>query len=124
MKSKRKRLFDKAWKLFSLYIRKRDKGICFTCGKYGDIKTTQAGHFIHGKTTPVYFDEKNVHCQCIKCNYFLDGNRDEYLRKIQMKYGIEEGDRLMREKYKTHYYGIKELYDIIKVYSNKLEKMN
>ena len=29
-KSKRLKLFDKAWKLFSKYIRERDKGQCFT----------------------------------------------------------------------------------------------
>jgi len=115
-KSKRLKLFDKAWALFSLYIRKRDKGQCFTCGKRGDIKEMQAGHFIHGKATPVYFNEYNVHCQCIHCNHYLSGNRDIYLRNIQKKYGIKKGDELLKAKYQTHYYSIKELESIIKKY--------
>ena len=55
------RLRDRAWILCSEYIRKRDKGICFTCGEPGD----QAGHFKHGKNCERYFDEYNIHCQCL-----------------------------------------------------------
>ena len=103
-KSKRLKLFDKAWKLFSLYVRIRDKGVCFTCGVKGEIKNMQAGHFIHGKSTPIYFNPFNVNCQCIKCNYFIGGNRDIYLRNVQKKYGIKKGDELLKARYKIHYY--------------------
>jgi hypothetical protein len=119
-KSKRQKLFDKAWSMFSRYIRTRDKGICFTCGAKGEIKTTHAGHFTHGVSTPVYFDEHNVHCQCVKCNHFLDGNRAVYLRNIQKKYGIKEGDRLLKGADETHYYSIKELEAIIEDLKTKL----
>ena len=112
-KSTRTKLFNKAWTLFSKYIRERDKGQCFTCPIKRPIKFMHAGHFIHGKTTPIYFNESNVHCQCPKCNTYLSGNRDVYLRNIQKKYGIKKGDWLMSQRFKTHYYTIKELNEII-----------
>ena len=111
-KNPRKRLFDRAWKAFRDYIIKRDKNVCFTCGKWGD----NGGHFIHGKEKPTYFDPKNVHCQCRRCNLFLDGNRDEYLRKIQLKYGIKKGDRLLKQKYQIKRWSVKELEKIIEKY--------
>jgi DNA-directed RNA polymerase beta' subunit len=119
-KSKRQKLFDKAWGMFSLHIRTRDKGICFTCGADKGIKKTHAGHFTHGKSTPVYFDEHNVHCQCVDCNHFKSGNRGIYLRNIQKKYGIKEGDRLIQAQFETHYYSIKELEAIIEDLKIKL----
>ena len=119
-KSKRLKLFDKAWGLFSRYIRERDKGQCFTCPARGRIEDMQAGHFIHGKATPIYFNEFNVHCQCVKCNHFLSGNRDIYLRNIQKKYGIKKGDELLQARYKTHYYSVKELEAIINKYKGDL----
>jgi len=123
-RSKRLILFDKAWALFSRYIRIRDKGICFTCGKRGEISEMQAGHFTHNKVTPVYFDEHNVHCQCVRCNHFLSGNRDIYLRNIQKKYGIKEGDRLLRARDETHYYSVVELEGIIEKYKKKLKQID
>jgi uncharacterized protein YabN with tetrapyrrole methylase and pyrophosphatase domain len=113
-KSPQRKLFDRAWKLTSEYVRKRDKGQCFTCPVKRDPKEMHAGHFRHGKTAPTYFDLRNVHCQCPKCNTYLSGNRDIYLRNIQKKYGIEVGDELIRESYNTHYYKIEELERIIK----------
>ena len=122
-KSKRLKLFDKAWALCSKYIRIRDKGQCFTCPKRGEISEMQAGHFIHGKSTPIYFNEFNVNCQCVHCNYYLGGNRDIYLRNIQKKYGIKKGDELLRLRDQTHYYSVVELKGIIEKYKEKLKRL-
>lgn len=111
-KSKKRILFDKVWKVFSKYVRMRDKGVCFTCGQPGNM----AGHFVHGKHKPTYFRDDNVHCQCPKCNFFLNGNRDVYLRKIQLKYGIERGDELLGLKTKTKNWTIPELETLLKIY--------
>ncbi len=119
-----KTLQNKAWKLCSEYIRRRDGGKCFTCGIQRDIKEMHAGHFRHGKTTPLYYNETNVHCQCPKCNTYLSGNRDIYLRNIQLKYGIEHGDWLIKESRKVHRYKRKELEDIIEYYTDALDKLS
>ena len=95
-KAKRvKSLHNKAWDLWSIYIRTRDKGQCFTCparswneelGEY-DIRGMQAGHYRHGVRD---FDDKNIHCQCVTCNKWKHGKLDIYGRRLIEKYGLEE----------------------------------
>ena len=122
-KSKKQKLFEKAWKICSEYIRRRDKGKCFTCSTIKHWKGMEAGHFRHGKGSPIYFDERNIHAQCSRCNRLYSGQRDIYLRKIQKLYGIEVGDWLIKESYKTHYYTIKELEGVIKYYQEKIASL-
>ena len=85
------KLKRKAWTAFSLWIRKRDLGRCFTCGRQGDIPSMNAGHFIprngHNAT---FFDEINVNCQCANCNLFKHGNLNEYSERLIKKYKITE----------------------------------
>lgn len=95
----RKKLHKKLWELRSILIRKRENGICYTCGVRewnnelgeNDIRGMQAGHFRHGVLD---FDDINIHCQCIKCNHFLSGNLAVYSRKLISHYGLEEVERL------------------------------
>jgi len=74
----------KLWALFSLYIRRRDKFICFTCGRSGEGGSMHAGHFISKAIGGVelYFDEDNVHAQCYHCNINLGGNQYEYSLRL------------------------------------------
>jgi hypothetical protein len=75
------------WKLFSKYIRERDNYVCFTCGK--KTYPAQAGHYRTGATCKryLYYDERNVHCQCYHCNINLSGNWRVYQQKMHSKYG-------------------------------------
>jgi len=118
MKSKRSRVFNKAWKEFSKYIRTRDKNRCFTCGKTGE--GMNAGHFIHQRKYPLlYFHEKNVHAQCIRCNQHLSGNLTMYALRLIQEYGegiITELHALKRPIIK---YGIYELEALWKYYKEK-----
>ena len=84
--STRQLLANKAWKIFSLWIRTRDKFICFTCGVKGNQGNTNAGHFKHGVLD---FDEININCQCIMCNHYKSGNLDVYAEKLITKYGLD-----------------------------------
>lgn len=92
-KSNQKRLL---WKLFSEYIRRRDRGRCCTCGKVGAWKEMHAGHFIKAGSSPLplYFDEQNVHCQCPNCNLNLAGNLEHYEWFLDSRYGVEAKRRL------------------------------
>lgn len=95
----RKILKDKAWTIFSVYIRLRDRATCFTCDKriwdedIGEftIKGFNAGHYIHNVLD---FDEMNINCQCIRCNHHLSGNLGEYSLRLIEKYGLEAVNQL------------------------------
>ncbi len=81
--SRSKRAKNRAWNLFSLYIRLRaadDDGYveCVTCGTKRHYKKMQAGHFIDGRKNAVLFDERIVYPQCYRCNVALNGNKVAY----------------------------------------------
>ncbi len=82
------------WKVFSEYIRKRDKNICFICGRYAEGSGYHAGHFIPKSVggLALYFHEDNVHGCCYHCNINLGGNLWEYGKKL--------GDKRVSELYK------------------------
>lgn len=102
-KPKKKKIkwhFDRAWKEFSIFIRVRDGGKCFTCGIIKPWKEMQAGHFHHGWLD---FHTKNVNCQDPRCNKWLRGNLAEYALRLQVRYGSDiliELDDAKREQRK------------------------
>jgi len=81
------------WKVFSVYIRTRDKMVCFTCGRKGEGSGIHAGHFIPKSIggLVLYFHESNVHAQCYHCNINLGGN--SYI------YGQKLGEKICKELY-------------------------
>lgn len=84
-------LKDKAWSVFSKWIRKRDKK-CITCGS---TKTLQAGHFYHAVLD---FDEVNINTQCSGCNYYKSGNLALYAEYLMKKYGVKKFNELTKRK--------------------------
>lgn len=105
-----KYLKEKTWTLFSRWIRRRDclkttgdefKGLCYTCGACKDFMDLQAGHFRHGHSKMSYFDERNVHAQCNKCNLYLSGNLSIYSANLVRDYGPQILDELIALSNKT-----------------------
>jgi len=98
---------QKAWQWCSKYIRLRDAIAyqeqypevdlgwvkCCTCNRIVHIKKNcDAGHFIgrsSGGASGVYFDERNIHAQCKRCNGFEQGNPFEYHKFMRDRYGDE-----------------------------------
>lgn len=116
-KSKTGALKRKAWSVFSKYIRERDKYKCFTCDKISKGSGMHSGHMIpRGLSSNLYFDERNVHAQCFRCNIHLFGNSDEYAQRIVQKYGEEELTRIRKAKNVKKAWSREELKDIIKKY--------
>lgn len=89
-------LKKKLWKIFSQYIRERDKYICFTCGRHATGSGMHSGHFISKSVGGIslYFHEDNVHAQCYNCNINLSGNQWEYGQRL----GEEKVVKLMEIK--------------------------
>lgn len=115
-------LKKKLWVVFSRFIRQRDKGICFTCGKRDDWRNTDAGHYIPKSVGGInlYFDEQNVHCQCTGCNRFRHGNLHEYALRLQEKYGANILQRLQYRRQNTKPWTVGEYEFLIGYYENKL----
>lgn len=70
----------KLWEVFSKYIRNRDLGVCFICGKKASGSGYHASHFIPKSVggLTLYFHEDNVKGCCYHCNINLGGNLYEY----------------------------------------------
>ncbi len=111
-------LKKKLWKIFSQYIRARDKNICFTCGRYGEGSGMHAGHFVPKSVggNTLYFHEDNCHAQCYNCNINLGGNQYEY----GMRLGQEKAEMLRKLKYATFKTDINYYEEKIKEYQQKL----
>lgn len=109
-----------AWGIFSEYVRQKED-CCFTCGKGGDWRLAHAGHFRHGYTKPTYFNEINVHRQCVGCNHFRSGNLGIYGVKLVKIYGQKKIDKLIKESNEFKIWHKKELEEIIKKYKVRLQ---
>lgn len=95
----RKSLKKKAWAIFSFWIRSRDNFTCITCGKTkwdknkkGKNIIINGGHYCHGRED---FNERNIHAQCMGCNWRKKGNMRYYTIKMVEWYGLDYLKELM-----------------------------
>ena len=114
-----KSLRKKAWDLQSEYIRKSERGICFTCGVKKRWLKQQAGHYIHGNRMD--FVALNIHCQCPRCNCYLSGNLGVYAERMIAEYGEQAVAELREISKQEHKYTIFELEELITKYKTLLE---
>ena len=98
-------------KVFSLWIRNRDKR-CFTCNSRNFL---QAGHFVSRSWSSLRYNEKNVNTQCSNCNVWRRGNYSVYALNLVKKYGPNILKELESQK-KVYQLKTKELKEIIKKY--------
>lgn len=103
--------------VFSKYIRTRDNFTCFTCDKFGDMKSMQCGHYISRSINILRYDEKNCNAQCVGCNVFKSGNIPEYAIRLIRKYGNTILEELHARKQELHQFTHQELEAIIQKYS-------
>jgi len=119
-KSPISKLKKEAWRVFSLFIRARDKYICFTCDK--DLKgsrTLHAGHFISRRVNATLFDEINVAAQCMYCNLYNYGASGEFARRLIKKYGQKEFNNLLERGREYKQWDEKGLREIVSKYEPK-----
>ena len=106
----RKKLKDKAWSLFSRYIRIKyadsaGQCTCVTCGVVKHWKEMQAGHAVSGRGGFVLFNEAIVRPQCYGCNMAAGGRYDRFSRHLISKEKSltwEQYDHIVEESEKTH----------------------
>jgi len=127
-KSEYKKLKDKAWTLFSKYLRMKYSDAngyceCYTCGDRKHYKELQAGHLLDGRANSILFEWSGVKPQCKKCNLFLSGNKENYIPKFIREHGEEEFSRLKRLKSTTGKFSNSDLEDKIALYKEKIKEL-
>lgn len=80
--------------VFSQYIRLKaanDNGFCrcVTCGTMWRWNAIQNGHYIKREHMGTWFDERNCHPCCYRCNVELGGNLENYKRYLIRTYGVK-----------------------------------
>ena len=90
-----KSLKNKAWKLVSEYVRRRDADeggfvSCYTCGAPIHWRLeAQAGHSIPGRRNAVLLDAEICRPQCRRCNVFMGGRYEIFVSKLIRENGLE-----------------------------------
>ena len=124
-----KGLKKKAWATMSEYIRKRDRGQCFTCPVQRNWSQMQAGHFVHSTgrdngNSRIDFEEDNVHCQCPGCNNegWQKGKdaRIVYDRKMFQLYGENVGEKYKQMRKPIWKPSREELEGLVETYKRKI----
>lgn len=111
-------------RVFSIFIRQRDKGKCYTCGIIKDPKKMQCGHFFTRARMATRWSEVNCHCQCCGCNIFRGGNGAEYANQLEKQYGPGIIQKLRKESLKVKQFKIGELEKLIEHYKSKIKNGN
>jgi len=118
----------KAWSLLSKI--KRLEGadsegmcVCYTCGARKHWKEMQAGHLLDGRSNSILFEENGIQIQCVGCNMFKSGNKEEFIPKFIKDQGQEEFDRLKALKNTTRKISISEYEDMIANYKERLNDL-
>jgi hypothetical protein len=117
-----KSLRKKAWKLHSELVRRYEKGICYTCGIKKPWKQQNAGHYIHKDCLD--FDSVNIHCQCVRCNKWLNGNSGIYAERLIAEYGENTIIELRQRSNQVRKFGYQEMEDLIIKYQAQLKTLN
>ena len=115
---------------FHKYIRERDKDKpCISCGKYNKL---QAGHFYSAGQYPgLRFEEKNVHGQCLHCNYFKHGSLINYTHNLVDRIGAYDfgqlklkADTYKKSRFKWDRFYLLEIIEKYKKLNNDKERGN
>ena len=116
-----KSLHRQAWKLFSEYVRRSERGVCFCCGVKKRWQETHAAHYIHRNSLD--YDPINIHACCPRCNRFLHGNLGVYAERLIAEYGEEAIQNLRCRGNEVKKFTIIELKELIKKYTILLKEL-
>jgi len=127
-KPSRKTLVNKADKVFSEYIRRRNadaRGFteCFTCGKVDYWKNLQCGHFQSRKHYSTRWNETNCQVQCASCNVFRYGEQYKFGKNIDATFGVGVAEDLDRLSKKIVKFSNEDLLELILFYEKKLAEL-
>lgn len=110
--------------LVNTYVRIRDKAKeCISCGNPLRGKF-DAGHYLaQGNYPSVRFDLRNIQGQCVRCNRDLHGNLIEYGKRLRIRIGLKEYDRLMIQRLEPSKLSIPEIEQLKAEYKAKIKEL-
>ena len=126
--TERQRLKKKLDTVFSIWIRRRfadDMGIvqCYTCGIYKHWKEVDAGHFQSRGKLSTRWNKWNVFQQCKNCNGFKNGEQFKFARHLDSDYGEGTAEEIERQSNELRKWGIQELRDLLKHYTELVKDL-
>lgn len=75
---------------------------CITCGRIVKWNNCDGGHFIDRRHRGTELEPDNVWPQCMVCNRFMSGDKNEYRMALALKIGEERLGRLLKLKTFDH----------------------
>lgn len=112
-----------AWSVFSKFIRVRDKGVCYTCGREGFTGSGyHAGHYATQGASNMFarFNEIFVRGQCYACNILKNGNTIEFRKHLVKDLGeaaVVEFENTYQRVPTGRKWGITDFQEVIEKYS-------
>jgi hypothetical protein len=115
-------LKKEAWKLCSIYIRKKSMDRfgfcrCYTCNGIHSWTDIQAGHGIGGRSNAVLFDEEIIKPQCVSCNIFHRGNYTIFTTRLIKEHSLEWWEKKLEDSKKIVKYTRSDIEELIVKYS-------
>lgn len=116
------------WETFSLYIRLRDSnydgiGKCISCEKHFYFRYADCGHLVPRTHKATKYDERNNNLQCVRCNRVLNGNLEEYTKRIDYKHGNGTAESLQSLSRKVHKYSEVDYKELEIHYRSEIKKL-
>ncbi len=124
-----KQLKKETWQAIAKYVRQVEL-FCASCGIVCSYEESDCGHFKPNSErnmnlggNALWFDLRNLHKQCRKCNRFASGNLSGYSIYLEKKYGygiLQEIHKL----YNTYkLWTVEELKELKDLYTQKLDEL-
>lgn len=119
----RSTLIKEADRVFSLYIRERDRWLpCVTCWSSW-TETHQCWHFASRRHLNTRWHEKNAHSQCPRCNMFQWWEQFKHWLALDQKYWTWTAEQVMRFANDSDKMIDEEIYLSIGFFYHELDKM-
>ena len=96
---------------------------CTSCGKIKPFEQADCGHYINRQHMNTRFDEMNCNAQCRHCNRFMEGNIQDYRRRLVSKYGERSVLLLEAKKNVSRQFSDFQLEEMITHYKEEAKKL-
>src|SRR3990167_10503494 len=114
--------------IFSKWVRypaanKQNVVRCYTCGQLGEPQNFHCSHYIDRTHKATRWSEINCKAACVKCNTFMEGNKDEFALHLIKDYGEGILETLNKQKWTPVKIDYLQIMALIKEYKEKINAL-